>query len=301
MIAKVLVFTLLLFPGMNLNLPEVQTKATLPQAESLDNDAFGGGFVKAAPVKTGESLGVLLSGEEGLIFDVDSKTVLFSKNENQPRAMASTTKLMTVLLLMDSEKSLDEVVTISGNVSKEGSDVALSAGEEVRASDLLKAALIASANDAALAISEFVAPDTITFVNMMNEKTKELGMKNTVYKNPTGLDEEGHVSSAYDITILMNKVLEYEDIRNAINTKEASVYILNSNRVINLQNTNELLGSDLEIFGGKTGYTEAAKRCLTTVTDKNGHRLIVTVMGSTDAFHDTRALIEWTHNNFTWK
>ncbi len=299
MILKILTFALLAFA-------QGQNQIQINQAISLDNQSAEvenlGGAQVAQATKVGKSLGVKVNAESVVVMDSGSGKIIFNKNPNERLPMASTTKLMTSLLLLESGKSLDDVTVINHELIHTGTDIQLEVGEQIRVKDLLQAALITSANDAAEAIAQYVsAGDQNTFVELMNNRAAGLQLDDTAFVNPHGLDADGHYSSAADLAKLMQANLKFPVFREAISTREAMVYILNNNRGINLQNTNKLLGNNLPIIGAKTGFTDNAGRCLVTFAEKNGEGIIISVMNSSDTYQDTRALVEWTYQNYRWQ
>lgn len=258
------------------------------------------------PTKTSDSLGVKITADSGIVFDRESGKVLFSKSPNTRLAMASITKVMTVITALESGKDLQEEVVVAPEAANLiGARIKLEPNETIRFEDLLKGAMISSGNDAALAIAYHVGDgDVEAFIAMMNENAKRLGLKNTQFKNPHGLDQDGHYSTAEDIGKLFDHALENENFRKYISTKTDEAHALDRSTVHKLKNTNRLLdGAYPYMIGAKTGYTDNAGFCLVSVSSKDENEIITVVLGSDysgNQFQDSKALIEWSFNNYRW-
>ena len=230
-----------------------------------------------------EDLKLTENAKSSILIEASTGEVIHSKNENEKLAPASMTKIMSLILIMEEiEKGnlkLDEVITISENASKMGgSQIYLENGEKMTVDDLLKAICVGSANDAVVALSERIAGSEEAFVFKMNEKAKELGLKNTNFKNATGLDTANHYSSAYDMSVMArelvkhNKILEYSGIYETYLRQ-------NTNKKFWLVNTNKLIKTYDGMDGLKTGYTKEAGYCLTATAKRKDMRLIAVIMG----------------------
>lgn len=221
--------------------------------------------------------------KSAIMIEATTGDIIFEKNADEKLPPASMTKIMSMLLIIESiEKGViawDEMVTVSENASgMGGSQILLETGEEMSVEDLFKGIAIASGNDAVVALAEKIAGTEEMFVDMMNEKAKDLGLTNTNFKNPHGLDEVNHYSTARDMSIMARelvkhkKVLEYTSIyetylRENLDTK---VWLVNTNKLVRFYDG---------IDGLKTGYTKGAGYCLTATANKNNMRLIAVVMG----------------------
>lgn len=223
-----------------------------------------------------------LTAKSSILIEASTGEILSEKNSDEKLAPASMTKIMTMLLIMESleknEYTLDDKVNISTNAaSMGGSQVFLEAGSELKVKELLKAIAIASANDAAVAMAEYTAGSTESFVNLMNEKAASLGCTNTTFKNVHGLDTEGHLTTAKDMAIMARELLKHEEILNYSSIYEeflnkpdgSSTWMVNTNKLIKYYN-----GLD----GLKTGFTKNAGYCLTATAKRNNMRLISVVM-----------------------
>ena len=218
-----------------------------------------------------------------VVMDGYSGKVLEGKDYNMQRSVASISKIMTAIIALESEKTF-YVYTISEDVTGiEGSSIYLEVGEQYRLIDLVYGLLLRSGNDAAYAIAKFVSEDVSSFVSLMNIKAKEIGMNNTIFNNPCGLDieDEGNISTAYDMSILMKYCMNNNLFQEIISTKK---YQFN-NRVY--FNKNKLLNTYDYYLGGKTGFTSKARRTLISASKKDEQYLIMCSLdcGSDYAFH----------------
>ena len=245
------------------------------------------------------------NSKSAILMDFDSGEILYRKNENEALAPASMTKIMSMLLIMEAidngSIALDTEVTISENAaSMGGSQVFLEAGEVYKVEELLKGIAIASGNDAVVAMAEKISGSVSEFVNRMNERAKELGLKSTTFKNPHGLDEEGHVSSAYDMAILARELISHEKILEFTSIYEDYLQ-KNDGTSTWLVNTNKLVRFYDGVDGLKTGFTASAGYCLTATAKKNNLRLIAVVMGADTSDHrssDISSLLNYGFNTY---
>ncbi|OAD99837.1 D-alanyl-D-alanine carboxypeptidase DacF [Bacillus subtilis] len=222
--------------------------------------------------------------KSAVLIERDTGKVLYNKNSNERLAPASMTKIMTMLLIMEALdkgkiKMSDKVRTSEHAASMGGSQIFLEPGEEMTVKEMLKGIAIASGNDASVAMAEFISGSEEEFVKKMNKKAKELGLKNTSFKNPTGLTEEGHYSSAYDMAIMAKELLKYESITKFTGTYEDYLRE-NTDKKFWLVNTNSLIKFYPGVDGVKTGYTGEAKYCLTASAKKGNMRAIAVVFGA---------------------
>lgn len=240
-----------------------------------------------------------------VLYEPTTNKVLYNHNMNEKRPPASMTKIMTMLLIMeaiDEEKiSLDDMVIVSDNAANMGgSQVFLQAGMELKLSELLKAVSIASGNDAAVALAEYLYGTTDEFVLHMNEKVNELGLENTHFMNVHGLDSQDHYSSSYDMAIIAAELLKYPKILEYSSLYEDYLNKPDGTKTW-LVNTNKMVRYYSGVDGLKTGFTSNAKYCLTATGTKNNIRLISVVMGSDTAEHrtyDTTSLLNYGFSNF---
>lgn len=226
-------------------------------------------------------LGINISAKSAIVIDGESGEALFEKDPDIQLPPASTTKIMTGILVLENS-DLKEVVKISAAVDKVGeSSIYLSEGEELTVEDLLYAMLIQSANDAAYALAEHVSGSEELFVDLMNRKAAEIGAKSTRFKNSYGLDDEEHLTTARDLAMISRYAMQNDEFRKIVATKERFIpWEGHSDR--KLVNTNTLLGKVDYVTGIKTGYTDKAGLCMVISAEKDGRSLILVVLGSKD-------------------
>ena len=238
-------------------------------------------FIKA------DNLTLAPNSKSAIMLEVSTGEILFEKNSHERLHPASMTKMMSLLLIMESiEKNiikLDDMVTVSSNASgMGGSQILLETNEQMSVDDLIKGVTIASGNDAVVALAERIAGTEEEFVNMMNNKVKELDLNDTNFKNSHGLDAANHYSSAYDMSIIAKELVKHEKILEYSRIYE--MYLReNTDRKIWLVNTNKLVRFYNGVDGLKTGYTKEAGYCLTATAKKNDMRIITVVMGEPDS------------------
>ena len=258
------------------------------------------------PVRAeGNALTDSLSAKSAVLMEITSGKILLSKNPDEKLPPASITKIMTLLLVMEALDSgkitLEDIVTASKNASsKGGSQIWLKEGEQMTVHELIKATAIASANDACTALGEFIAGGEAEFVAMMNTRAKELGMNNTNFENPSGLDDttESHYSTARDVAIMSCELLKHEKI------KEYTTIWMDSlrNGETELVNTNRLVRFYEGTTGLKTGTTSKAGYCVSASAERNGMELVAVVLGSensTERFEDAKKMLNWGFANYT--
>lgn len=222
------------------------------------------------------------NAESGILIEYSTGKILYSKKIDEKLAPASMTKIMTLLLIMEAVEegkiNLDDNISISTNASSMGgSQVFLEPNTEMKAEELIKSIAIASANDSAVAMAEAISGTTANFVSRMNSRAKELGCKNTNFKNVHGLDEEGHYSTAYDMSLIARELLKHEQILKYTSTYEAYLNKPNGTSTW-MVNTNKLIKYYTGLDGLKTGFTKTAGYCLTSTAKRNDMRLISVVM-----------------------
>ena len=223
------------------------------------------------------------NSKSAILIEPTTNTIIFEKNSNEKLPPASMTKIMSMLLIMeaiDNEKiSLSDEVTISPNAaSMGGSQVFLQSGEKYKLEELLKGVAIASGNDAVVALAEHLAGTVDKFVSLMNNKAKDLGLKNTHFENPHGLDANNHYTTAKDMAVMAKELVKYEKILEYTSIYEYYMPKPDSSKTW-LVNTNKLVKFYEGVDGLKTGFTEEAKYCLTATAKKGNLRLISVVMG----------------------
>lgn len=243
-----------------------------------------------------------LNAKSAILMEKSTGNILYESNPDERLPIASVTKVMTMLLIMeavDSGKiSLDDMVTVSENaMSYGGSTMFLETGEQLTVNDMLKGIAVASANDGCVAMAEHLAGSESAFVDMMNEKAKELGMENTHFMNTNGLDEDDHYSSARDVAIMSRELMKHETIFNY-----TSIWMdtLRGGK-FQLANTNKLIRFYDGANGLKTGSTSKALCCLSAAAKRNDMQLIAVVLGaptSAERFASAKSLLDYGFANY---
>ena len=237
------------------------------------------------------------SAYEYVLMDMDTGRVLQSKNKDSPKLIASITKIMTAIIAIEN-KDVNDIVKVNDSIKDSyGSGIYISINEEIKLIDLLYGLMLRSGNDAALMISNYVSGSEEEFTKLMNQKAKELGMKNTKFYNSSGLDTEtiGNVSTAYDMALLTKYAMQNDIYKNIVKTKK---YISKTNlKTYVWHNKNKLLQNDY-ITGGKTGYTKRAKRTLVSTATKDNMNLIVVTLNDSDDWNTHKQLYNYAFSNY---
>lgn len=231
-----------------------------------------------------------ISAYSAVTIDSATKSVLFEQNAYQHMPMASTTKIMTCLIACESGK-LDDLLTITDEMANvQGSSIYLKAGDEITLLDLVKGAMIASGNDAANSIAIYLGSTVDNFVNMMNNKAKELGLNSTHFETPSGLDGKEHYSTAYDMAVLASFALKNQTFSQICSLKSAEITINSQKQTI--YNHNKLLNYSEDCVGVKTGFTKKAGRCLVSAYKFENNYIICVTLNAADDWNDHKKLIE---------
>ncbi len=251
-----------------------------------------------------------------VVIDVDSGTILHYDNGRENMPIASLTKIMTAVLVMENVKDLDEPVTIDEEpFLAEGTKVGcpttghcvderLHIGERVTVGDLMKAMLLDSANDAAIALGNHISGSQKDFAALMNEKAKDLNLMDSHFGNSSGLDEEGSYSSAYDIARIAAYSMRYDNIWKIMKTPEIEIGSIDGKYTHQLKNTDLLLDQIPNCLGGKTGFTyNAGKSLLLAAADPAAgkHKIIAVILNDNKRWEDMQNLVNWTFDNYEWK
>lgn len=237
-----------------------------------------------------------------VIYDRASKTVLWGKKENTAVPMASTTKIMTAIVMLEqigTDRLQEEVIVDKEAARTVGSRLGLSTGDKITYNDLLYGLMLCSGNDAAVQIAISTAGSVEEFAKLMNKKAEELGLENTQFVTPHGLDEDGHYTTALELAKITDYALENKKIAEVVSTKQYTVKIDGYSKTIS--NTNELLGYLEGVKGVKTGYTSKAGRCLVTLTNRDGFEIITVVLGADTRkirTQDSIKLIEYAYKEY---
>lgn len=236
------------------------------------------------------------------VYDRNSKTIIWGKNENTQTPMASTTKIMTATIMMEQigEENLNTEIEVCEEAANTiGSRLGLHTGDKITYNDLLYGLLLCSGNDAAVQIAISVAGSVENFAELMNKKAEELGLENTHFVTPHGLDREGHYTTAAELAIIADNALNNKKISQVVNTREYIVTLNGYPKTIS--NTNELLGYLNGVNGIKTGYTSKAGRCLVTSCTRDDFNIIIVALGADTKkirTQDSIKLIEYVYRNY---
>ncbi len=233
----------------------------------------------------------MLTASGAIVVDLESGQTMYQRDITTPRPMASLTKLMTALLIVE-HHSLDEVVTIPNDIGDVAGTVAyLPAGERFTVGDLLSALLIMSGNDAAVTLARYHSGTMEAFAAEMNDRAEHLGLRDTSYQNPTGLDAPSQQSSPQDLAWLAMYVMRKSAIADRLSTPQAQISSI-SGKTLTLTHTHQLLRADEpEVLAGKTGTTDAAGQCLLSIVEANGRRYIAVILHSRDRYADMRSIL----------
>lgn len=234
-----------------------------------------------------------------LIYDRASGRVLYEKNGNKQTPMASTTKIMTAIVVLENANLTDVVIIDSKAAGIGGSRLGLKKNDKITVNDLLYGLMLRSGNDAAIALATYIGGSVEGFADMMNEKAKEMGLINSHFVVPHGLDNDGHYTTAYELAKMADYALNIEKFREIVGTKSTTIYINGYAKAIN--NTNQLLGNVSGVYGVKTGFTNGAGRCLVTACKRDDLDIITVIIGADTTKQrtsDTIKLIQYAYKNF---
>ena len=266
-------------------------------ADDVDNEADFENTIEVTASNVSEL--PKINSRRYIVYDRISKSMIIGKNEDVKSAMASTTKIMTTIVILE-KADLNETVTVSVKAGGTGgSRLGLKRGDKTSVKDLLYGLMLRSGNDAAVALAEHVGGSVKEFAELMNEKAAELGLTNTHFVTPHGLDDPNHYTTALELAKLTDYAMDNETFARIVGTKSTTIYINNQPRQIN--NTNELLGVLNGVVGVKTGFTNNAGRCLVTEIKRNNMDVITIVLGADtkkDRTKDSVNLIEYTFSKY---
>lgn len=290
--------TLLLLAGLNTPpLLTVQPTDLFNESDLLT--------VQPIPSKKTTAVAPVIEAKSALLMDMDSGVVLYEKQSRQRLPMASLTKIMTATLILENHE-LNEVVIVTDDFSNMTEDeigvrIWLHQHEKMTVGNLLTALLVRSAGDATLALVYHHSDSVDAFVNEMNERAKALNLKNTNFKNPIGIDEEGQYSNAFDLAILTKYALRNRNFRRIVRMPRAAIASVDGKIKYEFEGTNYLLNSYLDIRGVKTGTTdEAGESLINLARHNNGKEVIVVLLNSPERFQESKRLIDWAFRNYSW-
>ncbi|MDO8512185.1 MAG: serine hydrolase [bacterium] len=304
MIAQILA----LFMGSLLSIPAPQTlngpgqllTAVFPEGRVLSAQTE---IREGSPVRKNDSVDVNVTADSYVVVDVGSGSVISARNPSAVHPVASLTKLLTALTVMQNADLKDEVIVGLNAVKagKSGSDMKLKVGEKIKLQDLLAGLLINSANDSAVALAEHVSGTEPKFAETMNKVAQNYALSRTHVMNATGFDNKQHFSSSYDMGLLLLYAWRDPVLGVYLRSSALTVSSIDGNIQHKLKTTNRLLGERTDILAGKTGFTDAAGQSLAIVAEnETGHPVIVVLLGSEDRFGEADKLLDWTFRTFSW-
>jgi len=239
-----------------------------------------------------------LTAQGVFALDLDSGSILYDKNPHFRLKPASLTKIMTSLVAMDYYQE-DSVLTVVNGEASLGNTADLLKGDQLTALDVLYALLVPSGNDAAVTLAENYPGGYRLFLDKMNQKVAELGLKNTHFVNVSGVESLDHYTTAYDIAMITRSALGRQRFASIVSTKDITIQSLKGN-TYPLASTNILLGKP-GILGVKTGWTPESGECLVILAERDSHRILISLLNSKDRFGEGQKLINWVFENFTWR
>jgi D-alanyl-D-alanine carboxypeptidase (penicillin-binding protein 5/6) len=250
----------------------------------------------AAVAFAGESEPPRLTARAGLVMDAQTGEILWERNGDLPLPPASTTKILTSVLALESGR-LDESLTVSANAQAQApTKLDLRAGQQVRLMDLVYALMLKSANDAAVVVAEGLGGSVEGFAAKMNRRAREMGATRSDFHNPHGLPNPDHVSTAHDLAVILRHALGVPGFRGVASTQQTDIPVVGTSksvRTIEVRSHNRLLGTYVVPVVGKTGYTRAAGRCFAGAAALDGREVIIVVLGSSNLWGDARKLIAY--------
>lgn len=256
-------------------------------------------FLTLALLYNGGERALATSARAACVLEMNTGRVLYAHSEQEQLPMASTTKVMTALLALESG-DMDAPVTCSENAyGVPGTSIYLSLGETLKMGDMVTGLMLASGNDAAVAIAEHVGGSVEGFAQMMNERAVQLGAMNTHFITPHGLPMDGHYTTAYDLSLIAREAMRRHDFRELVSTQRASIPWADHEYDRVLQNKNRLLATYEGATGVKTGYTRAAGRCLVFGAQREGMELVGVVLGCPDWFDESARLMDSCFETYT--
>lgn len=247
---------------------------------------------------TNDSLEIATSNSSKILIEVNSERILSGENINKSLPMASTTKVMTALVVIENTK-LDNIVTIPKQaVGVEGSSIYLKEGEKLTVDELLYGLMLRSGNDSATALALYVGGTMEGFVKLMNDKVSALNLKNTHFTNPHGLHDDNHFTSAYDLGVISCIAMRNPQFKKIVSTKNVTINGQDCKRP--LHNKNKILFTYEGGNGIKTGFTKKAGRCLVASSERNGLEVVSVVLNISDMFEQCAAMMDYAHNNYEY-
>lgn len=238
------------------------------------------------------------SASSAVLIDADTHEVLYDNNPHEVRSMASTTKIMTALIAIESGR-LDETVTVKDKIYIEGTAIGFSEGDKITLEDLCYGMLLESGNDAAVLTASFISGNEAEFSKLMNKKAEEIGMNNTNFVTASGLDDEEHYTTAYDMALLGAYAVKNERFREICSSKNYIADFVDSDKIRHFTNHNKLLWNCEGVYGIKTGFTRKSGRCLVSACERNGKTLVAVTLNAPDDWNDHRKLYNYGYSLYS--
>lgn len=294
-------FVFLASSAMSLSKNNVSLAKTDPKSENKFPTlaVLPKSFPKNPVLKDGLSFPVI-SAQGAIAADLESGVPLYEKNSNAKLLPASTTKIITALVSLDFYK-LDQILVVPKGVGVDGQKMGLYVGEQIKVEDLLKGLLVYSANDAAMTLAINYPGGYEAFVATMNAKAQELSMTNSHFENPVGLDGATQETTAKDLLRASEVAMRNTEFAKIVGMESVSISDATGKTKYSLKNVNELLGNVSGVLGIKTGWTENARENLVTYIERDGHTVVIVLLGSQDRFGETKELINWIFGSYEWQ
>lgn len=288
-----LLFTIFMYPGHNafqtlMIKPGPVRSYKLPNPELLPYPQSDG---VAVPYTSARAV---------VIQDAVGKHMIYSKSPDTTLLPASITKIMTALVSLDQWSDLETVIEVKNEDRAIGQTIELVRGEKMTLKNMFYGLLVHSGNDAALALADNYPGGYTAFVKAMNAKAKTLHLDHTTFKNPSGVEQYGHITTARDLAVLAAYALQNPLINEIVQTKSITVTDVTGEHLHKLDTTNQLLGQVEGLKGLKTGWTENAGECLVSYVERGERKIIIVVLGSLDRFGDTTRLVNWVYDHHNW-
>lgn len=280
---------------LSISLSETGQKKEKPDVRFL-NKEFSESQI---PVLSQGATFPVVSAKAVVAVEIDSGAYLYEKNADEPLYPASTTKIATSLVALDNY-SLSEAIKVDG-IKVDGQKMGLREGETITVEDLLYGLLIFSANDAAEVLAGNFPEGRSEFISLMNKKAESAGVLNTNFTNPTGLEDTGHVSTARDLVRISQVAMKNETFAKIVRSREHRAKSVDGKISHRLVNINKLVGTVPGVLGIKTGWTENAAEALVSYIERDDKKVIIVLLGSQDRFGETREIIDWIFENYSWK
>jgi len=254
--------------------------------------------VLIAGIFTSKTEALEVSAASAVVFVADSGEILYEKDAYKRRSMASTTKIMTAVIALESGR-LDDVVTVNdGMIRVEGTSMGLQKGNRLTLRNLVSGMMLLSGNDAANAVAVFLGGSEEGFADMMNSKAISLGMRDTNFVTASGLDDDEHYTSAYDMALLTSYAMRNPDFRRLVSSKKGEVDYISPAVTHTYYNHNRFLSMYEGACGVKTGFTKKSGRCLVTAVEKNGNLVIAVTLNASDDWNDHKKLLDYGFSNY---